>query len=244
MWFKKALFVFFVLISFSSSGKIFRSPYVMFELEDTWVCKDFGVNWVCHNYLDSKSAPAFILTTARMASSSEKLRFDRFEKESDGSFFIRPAKKVYINRHVWIDSFYKDRFYRGILSRYQRTVCCKGIPKFQVLVGFHAFKENYPQYASSFLKAIRSLSLQTSNLKEIMHLFKKKNVQQKQEMNNYIQKILFEETSDLKPPKQENFFYKKNLLLLTFWLSFFLAIFFILYYKKDKKNRLKNQKRK
>ncbi|MCY4321591.1 MAG: hypothetical protein OXC37_04215 [Bdellovibrionaceae bacterium] len=240
-FFRKVCFVFLCLFSFCSSAKIFRSPYVMFEIGDSWTCKNFGsVSWICHHYLSSSSPPAFILTTARLSNSSEKLKFDIFETEVSPSFLIRPAKKVYINRHVWIDSFYKDRFYKNILSRYQRTICCEGISqKFQVLVSFHAFKENYSQYASSFLKSIRSLNLLTSDLKEIMQLFKESNREKKQEMNDYIQNILFQENFT-EPLKKQKKFYQGNFFLLMLFLSFLSVIFLIKKLLKKNSNKKKD----
>ena len=240
-FFKKVCFVFLCLVSFSSSAKIFRSPYVMFEIGEAWICKDFGaVNWICYHYLDSKSPPAFILTTARLATSSEKLNFEIFETEVSPSFLIRPAKKVYINRHVWIDSFYKDRFYKNILSRYQRTLCCEGISqKFQVLVSFHAFKENYSQYASTFLKSIRSLNLLTSDLKEIMQLFKQSNSQKKQEMNDYIQNILFQEKFT-EPIRKEKKFYQGKIFFLIVCLFFIFGAYIIKTGLKKRSNREKD----
>ncbi|MCZ0932760.1 MAG: hypothetical protein OXJ52_06390 [Oligoflexia bacterium] len=212
----------------------------MFEIEDSWTCKSFGVNWVCHHYLDSNSQPAFIFTTARMALPSEQLKLEKLEKNEDSSL-LNPAKKVSINNHVWIDSFYQNRFYKNVLSRFERTVCCDDLPeKFQVLVGFHAFKENYPKYASSFLKAIRSLNLLTSNLEEIKRLLKRQTNQQGQDMNNYIQNILFEnseETASLKEKKSFTGFF-----LLIFCLVCVLGI--IYYRKKRVKKSSKRRKSK
>ena len=211
----------------------------MFEIEDTWTCRAFGVNWVCHHYLAPNSQPAFIFTTARMAEKSEQLEFDKLEKNEDSSLLLNSTKKVAINNHVWIDSFHQNSFYKNVLSRYERTVCCDDLPeKFQVLVGFHAFKDNYPQYASSFLKAIRSLNLLTSNLEEIRRLLKQQTAQQRQDMNNYIQNILFEGSSELAPIKEKKSF--TGILLLLFCL---LGLWGIIYYrKKPVKKALKSSK--
>ena len=228
---KRISLFFFLFFNFSSAGKVFRSPYVMFEIEDSWLCKSFGVNWVCHHYLGPNSPPAFIFTTARMAVKSEKLEFNKFETE-EASLLLSPSRKVSINKHVWIDSFHQNSFYNNVLSRYERTICCENLPeKFQVLVGFHAFKEGYPKYASSFLKSVRSLSLLTSNLEEIRRLLKRQTRRQKKEMNNYIQNLLFNENQELKPIEKESFNFAYGLLFAL--ACGLLGAFY--YYKKGKK---------
>ena len=230
----------FSVFCFSANGKVFRSPYVMFEIEDSWVCKSFRVNWVCHHYLGPNSLPAFIFTTARMADQSEKLEFDKFETE-EVSLLLSPPRKVSINKHIWIDSFHQNSFYNNVLSRYERTICCEDFPeKFQVLVGFHAFKESYPKYADSFLKSVRSLSLLTSNLEEIRRLLKQQTSQQKKEMNDYIRNLLFAENQDLKPIKKESFNFV-NWLLFGLGFGVFWGFF---YYRKGKKKRKRVKKRK
>ena len=211
----------------------------MFEIEEDWTCKAFGVNWLCHHYLASSSQPAFIFTTARLAGKAERLEFDKFEKSEGTSLLLNPSKKVLINNHVWIDSFHQNHFYKNVLSRYERTVCCDDLPeKFQVLVGFHAFRDSYPQYAISFLKAIRSLNLLTSNLEEIRRLLKQQTVKEKQNMNDYIQSILFDSGSDLAPIKEKKSF---PVLLLLFGLLVLGGIFFY-YRKKTVKKALKSSK--
>ena len=238
--FRNSFFLFFCLFSFVSFGKIFRCPYVMFEIEDSWECKSFGVNWVCHHYLNANSPPAFIFTTARMARSSEPLKFEEFEKNETSSSLIKPAKKVSINKHIWIDSFHQNSFYGNTLSHFERTVCCDDMSeKFQVLVGFHAFRKNYSKYVSSFLKAIRSLNLLTENLEEIKRLLKQQTNQQGQDMNNYIQNILFESSEETAPMKKEKSF--TGLLLLFCLVCLFSGI---IYYRKIRvKKGLKRKKR-
>ena len=238
----KPVFLFFLaLFSFTSSAKIFRSPYVMFEIEDSWSCRAFGVNWVCHHYLKPNSKPAFILTTARMAGRSGRLDFEKFEKEEFTASLLQPAKKVSIKNHVWIDSLHQGSFYKAVLSRYERTLCCEDLPsQFQVLVGFHAFKEDYPSYAGSFLKVIKSLSLLTSNVEEIRRLIKKQTARQKKDMDNYIQNILFEHSADSFPIKEDRRF-TKILSLLLFCL---LVVGGLVYYKKrTAKKRRKHGKK-
>ena len=239
---KNSSLLFFCFFSFSSAGKLFRTPYVMFEIEDSWSCKAFGVNWVCHHYLNSNSPPAFIFTTARMTSKSDQLEFDRFEKTESSPSLLGLAKKVSINRHVWIDSFHKDSFYKNVLSRYQRTVCCEDLPeKFQVLVGFHAFTENYPKYSSSFLKVIKSLNLLTEDIEEIRKLLDQQTGQQREDMQNYIQNALFQNSSESSPIKKQTDFSRKLLLIFCLLLSSFVLIFF--YIKGRKKTLLKKRSR-
>ena len=239
----KTVFLFFLaLFSFISSAKIFRSPYVMFEIEDTWSCRAFGVNWICHHYLRPDSKPAFILTTANIAGPSEKLDFDRFEKKETALSLLNPAKKVSIKNHVWIDSLRQDTFHKAVLSRHERTICCEDLPnKFQVLVGFHAFKEDYPSYAGSFLNAIKSLSLLTSNVEEIRRLIKKQTVQQKKDMDNYIQNILFENSAEAFPIKKQRHFTKSLLLLLFCLLVVGGAVYY--YKRRPVKKRQKRRKK-
>ena len=239
-FFKTSLFLFLCFFSFASLGKVFRSPYVMFEIEDSWTCKSFGVNWVCHHYLSSSNKPAFIFTTAQIVSGAEQLEFDQIEKSESSSSLLSSAKKASINGHVWIDSFHQNILYKNVLSRYERTVCCDDLPKkFQILVGFHAFKEDYPKYTISFLKAIRSLNLLTSNVEEIKRLLKQQTAKQKQDMNSYIQNILFENSSESAPIKKEKPALKMTLLVL-FGLIFAGGI--IYYRKKLLKKTLKRRR--
>ena len=216
----------------------------MFELEDSWECKPFGVNWVCHHYLSPNSRPSFIFTTARLSSGSDSLDFNRFEKAESSASLVNPAKKVSINRHVWIDSFHENLLYKEVLSRYQRTVCCEDLPeKFQVLVGLHSFKENYPKYANAFLKVIRSLSLLTDDIEDIRKLLKQQTAKQREDMQNHIQDILFESGAESLPVKKSLGF--SNWTLWTFaFLCFVLAFFYIkLRQKKSLKQRTKNRKK-
>ena len=233
----------FWAFSFPSSGKLFRSPYVMFEIEDSWTCKAFGVNWICHHYLSSQAPPAFIFTTARLSSDSERLDFGRFEKKESSFSLISPAKKVSINKHVWIDSFHRGIFYKNVLSRYQRTICCGDLPeKFQVLVGFHAFEENYPKYASAFLKVIKSLNLLTDDLEEIRKLLKQQTAQQRRDMQNYIQGILFEADSESISTEKEQGL--PRLMLLALGLFLLSVVWLAFYIKRQRKPVSKSSKKK
>ena len=232
-FFKLGLSLFLIFFCFFSSGKLFRTPYVMFEIDDSWVCKSFGVNWVCHHYLNPKNRPAFIFTTARLATTGEKLDFNEVELRETA---LSPARKVSINKHIWIDSFHQNNFYDNVLSRYERTICCKNFPeKFQILVGFHSFKQNYPQYSGVFLKAIRSLSLLTSNLEEIKRLLKDEKFQ-KQEMDNYVQNILFNESFGATPAEKPR---NKAFLFTVCFLLFAVLLFSLFFYKQKRKKRRK-----
>ena len=210
----------------------------MFEIDDSWTCKSFGVNWVCHHYLNEKSRPAFIFTTARLSSSATKtLDFNEFELSETA---LRPAKKVSINNHIWIDSFHQNSFYKNVLSRYERTLCCEDFPeKFQILVGFHSFKKNYPRYTSIFMKAIMSLNLLTSNLEEIKSLLKRQNTD-KQDMNSYVQSILFEKDFESVPEKNSD----KKVFLFMLCALLFVFLFFVRILFKRKRKRKKSSKRK
>ena len=235
---KAVLPLFLAFFCFLSSGKVFRSPYVMFEIGDSWLCKSFGVNWVCHHYLDSKARPAFIFTTARLAAEGEKLDFSEFELNEPA---LNRPRKVSINKHIWIDSFHENSFYENVLSRYERTICCENFPeKFQILIGFHSFKKNYPKYSRAFLKAIRSLRLFTSNLEEIKRLLKQEKTE-RQAMDNYVQNILFEREFESKPAKKPN---KKTVLFVSFFFFLFSLLLGGVFYKqKRKKTSLKKRQK-
>ena len=236
---QKALPVFFILFSCSIYGKEFKTPYVSFDVEYPWTCKSFGVHWVCYHKMGKKSPPALILTTAKMGGQSNHLDFyiQNFKKDAETGRRASHIKKVTVNQHIWVESFYQNSVSKDIRGRFIATVCCDKMPNsFHVLVGFHAHKKNYARYASEFLKSIRSLKL-SKDFEKIKELIGRQTNRQTQDMQGYLQDLLWE-SEESKVMKTGNYLFMFVLLILFF------AVFFVFYFFKKKKVKRKINKRK
>jgi len=66
------LILFFLLSPLFSQAKLFKSSYVSFEVPETWVCKAFEQNWVCHDKYQEKKVEALITLTAKIAGDFDK----------------------------------------------------------------------------------------------------------------------------------------------------------------------------
>ena len=170
---KKTLF-FLVLSLFwalPAQGKLFQNTYVSFEIPDTWECKSFSAEWICHSQHQKGRVEAFITTAAKIAGPVDSLEdyenhlrqpktWSNIRKERITSKKLAEAKQVFINKHPWVDSTHENSEVKSYISRYAGTVCCKdSSQKLGILVVLSAHQKHYSKYSQIFLKAINSLQV-------------------------------------------------------------------------------------
>ena len=240
------LLILFALPSYGN--KIFKAPYVNFKIKKSWTCKSFGVDWVCHHYINKKAKPALALITAKEGLSSDNIDMylSSFSKSSSKEGLdskILYTKKILINHHPWIDSFRKNSISKNVFSRYIVTVCCDNInAKIHILIGFHAHQNNYTKYSDEFLKAIKTLTL-SKNLKQTLSRIRAQTDQHKKEKLSYIQKLFLESDAEKDIHIQTNKKLEDYLLWLILILLFAFTSIYLFYYYKDKKKNRRRQKR-
>lgn len=165
-WF---LSFFIFLFSASVHAKLFKNTYVSFEIPETWECKAFGTDWVCHSKLQEKKVEALITATAKIAGPNdtrnqylaylqqEKTWFNT-KKEEITSKKMTLAKEVFINKFPWVDSIHKNSEIKSYISRYAGTVCCaNSSSKLGILVVLSAHQDHYTKYSGAFVKTVNSL---------------------------------------------------------------------------------------
>jgi len=234
----KVILVFLILFSSPLYGKRFKSSYVTFKVSYDWICKSFGVDWVCHHRLNKGDKPTFMLITAKEGSNSDQVNdyIKIFNEEQAAGLKKIHVKTILVNRHVWVDNFVKNSISDKMFSRYTATVCCNRTKaKIHVLIGFHAHKKSYTKYAREFLRSIKSLQL-TENTEEALKKIKKQTDQQRRDMLSYIEKILMEIDSDENTKRERN---KINFDLLFNVLFFGIILIFmaVLIYSLKRKNK-------
>lgn len=241
--------LFLIFLSPASHGKLFRSSYIEFKIEYDWQCKSFGIDWVCYHYFEKKDRPAFILITAQegLKTDDENLYKSLFNTKPPVSARKIHIKTVLINRKNWIEGFFQNIISKNMFSRYMATVCCKDTSeKIRIVVGFHAYKDNYTKYSNEFLRSIKSLRL-AKDVKKTLKQIKRQNTRQKTAMLTYIQKIL-SETDEAIPYKQRQQTSSSSFpMVLWFVILFAMAIglYYFLYASKkaQRRRRLKRRKR-
>lgn len=204
--------------------KIFLSSYLSFKIQRDWQCQEFGVNWLCWHFTDSKEPPALIVSSAMlvkgMPDSIDGLLFD-WEPYFSVSRLDRLMEKNKFNvyRHDWLGIFFKNRLSSKFFNWSANTVCCRRLEKrFHIFVGFYAEKNHYDLYSSEFLNALNTLSFET-DLKTLILKYKhNQQTKHNQEMMSFLENLLAEPHEDLSfVPKPNNaiFFYLSGFLLLT-----------------------------
>jgi len=236
----KALPVFLILFSFSLYAKRFKAPYVKFDIKYDWTCKSFGVDWVCHHRLHREARPAFMLITAKEGSHSDHtgMYIQVFNRKLTPYSKVH-TRKILVNRHTWLESFYRDSLLGDLFNRYVATICCdKAKVKIHVLIGFHAQRGSYIEYAREFLRAIKSLRL-SGNLEETLEQIRRQSAQQRKDMMAYIKRILLETDTELKSREEYKFLFS----LLFFCIIFicFAALVYFLYRKKGKNRKMRRK---
>ena len=162
------LFGFFLFFS-PVQAKLFQNTYISFDIPETWECKAFGTDWVCHSKFQEKKVEALITSTAKIAGPNDTLdeylaylqqekTWSNANKEQTTSKKITSAKKVFINKFHWVDSIHKNSEVKSYISRYAGTVCCKNSSsQLGILVVLSAHQNHYTKYSGSFVKTINSL---------------------------------------------------------------------------------------
>ena len=150
-------------------AKLFQNTYISFDIPETWECKAFGTDWVCHSKFQEKKVEALITSTAKIAGPNDTLNgylaylqqpktWSNINKEQITSKKMAPAKKVFINKFPWVDSIHKNSEVKSYISRYAGTVCCKNSSsKLGILVVLSAHQDHYTKYSGAFVKTINSL---------------------------------------------------------------------------------------
>ena len=166
---KSALFSLAALLHFASQAKTFENSYISFEIPETWECKAFGTDWVCHSKFQEKKVEALITSTAKIAGANDTLSayqaylqqtktWSNLKKEQITSAKISPARKVFIKKFPWIDSIHKNSEIKSYISRYAGTVCCpESSSKLGILVVLSAHQDHYTKYSGIFIKTVKSL---------------------------------------------------------------------------------------
>ncbi len=241
----KSAFVFLILLSWPLYGeKKFKSSYVSFNIQRKWICKSFGVEWLCHHSLYKGTPTAFMLITARLGGKSDPLSSSGYFFNGAQTVFSHKIrlKNVQVNRHTWTDSFYRISLVDDRRARYASTICCKNMKtKIHISVSFHAHQANYTKYSREFLRAINSLKL-SEKIKEVLEKIKQQTQQHREEMISYIEKILFEDERKKERALKEKSSSKPLLLFVSLALFLLGALAYFLYRKnKPKSGKPKKQ---
>lgn len=157
------------LLPVSVSAEVFENSYISFEIPETWKCKAFGTDWVCHSKFQEKTVEALITSTAKIAGPLDTrqqyvdyLQQPKTWKNTKGeeitSKKMSQAKEVFINKFPWVDSIHQNSEVKSYISRYAGTVCCPdSSSKLGILVVLSAHQDHYTKYSGSFLKTVNSL---------------------------------------------------------------------------------------
>jgi len=158
---------------FQIQAKPFKSSYVSFELPDTWDCKAFEQNWVCHDKYQEKKVEALITVTAKIAGDFDKtenyLNYLQQEKtwvtqtgeEVTSQKMGGEAKYIYPDKFPWVEATHLSSEMKSYISRYVGTVCCENSSsKLGMLLVLSAHQEAWSKYADIFLTAINSLKVE------------------------------------------------------------------------------------
>ncbi len=165
---------FFLLMAFcwTAQGKPFNNSYISFDIPETWACRAFGTDWVCHSKFQDKKVEAIITSTAKVAGPNDTLNeyktylqqektWSNIRKEQITSEKMTPAKVIFINRFQWVDSIHKNSEVKSYISRYVGTVCCQGkSSQLGILVVLSAHQDHYTKYSNIFIKTVNSLKVQ------------------------------------------------------------------------------------
>ena len=251
--FLKLFALIFLFFYHPLQAKTFKNSYVSFEIPETWKCKPFGTNWVCHDKLQEKKVEALITSTAKIAGSldtrEQYLNYLKQEKtwytnkkEQITSKKLTPAQEVFINKYPWVDSVHKNSEVKSYISRYVGTVCCEdSSSKLGILIVLSAHEDHYTKYSPIFIKAINSLKV--LDIEEaIVKVRAHEAMNRSDGMDNYINSLI----NDEEPPIDEESFLglnlsPANLALLVLGLIALTALFLLR--KKRKRSRRKRKSR-
>ena len=164
-------------LSLSAPAKTFQSSYLSFEIPESWKCKSFDTDWVCHSTLSKKQKEAMIILTAKEAGTLDTFaQYNTFLKSPRNNVTKsgKPYKSkivhvntVSINGQPWVDGFHKGSEIPTYYTRYLVTTCCPKNPqKLAILITYSAHEKHYPKYAQQFLKSIKSLRVSKENIQK------------------------------------------------------------------------------
>ena len=217
------------------------TPYLSFYTPKNWPCKSFGPHWICHHRDKQTTQPIMIIISADL----QKKSTIKTVNQLLGNSSLNNAKKLFINKHNWIDSFNRNSFsFQNFSSRYTKTSCCKEFSfAYYVDVGFYAPNNLYFQYLSLFVKSINSFNL-SRNAEAIKTALANQSPKDLQEMNDYIHSILYGENEFEGKAAIPSKGYPKWFYLLSLLGILLLAYGGYLYFFRAKKARRKTKSKK
>ena len=250
------LFSFFVFAPVQA--KFFQNSYISFEIPETWKCKPFGTDWVCHSKLQGKKVEALITSTAKISGPNDTLdqylsylqepkTWYNIKKEQITSTTVLPAKKSFINKYPWIDSIHKNSEIKSYISRYAGTVCCKNSPsQLGILLVLSAHQDHYTKYSSAFVKAINSLRVM--DISKAIPKIRESQASSGsvEKMSTYLEGIFDDEAGNLGEveEKSKTILFGLNSIQLTLFLLIFFAIVVYFIIKKRKRRSLRRRRKK
>lgn len=161
-----------LLIGFSlvSEAKIFRNAYISFELPEGWNCNLEATEWVCRSPDPKMTKEAVIVFTAKEMGPTDNttiyeqtISTARTVMDKTGraipSNVVAKATQTKINDHTWIDGMQKGSEIPNYFTRYLATVK----ERVAILITFSAHADYFARYSSDFFRAVKSLTVITSN---------------------------------------------------------------------------------
>ena len=252
----KNFFVFFVFAFFQLSveAKLWGNSYVSFEIPETWECKSFGTDWVCHTSLKKEKLEALITSTAKLAGPGDSLEqyqaylekektWSNIKEERITSQKLTPTEKVFINNFPWITSTHKNSEIKNYISRYVITVCCENSStKLGILVVLSAHQNHFTKYSSDFIKAVNSLRVtDIQNAVEKIREFHG-DTQSNQALREYMENIFTEDPESLILPSDTQS--KEQPFNPTNWIAPVIIALAVITYLIIKMRRRKQTRRK
>ena len=250
--------LFLTVAPFAGQSKLFKSSYVSFEIPDTWECKAFEQNWVCHDKYQEKKVEALITLTAKIAGEFDKtdnyLAYLKQEKtwvtqtgeEVTSSIMGSEAKYIYPNKFPWVEATHLNSEVKSYISRYVGTVCCEdSSSELGMLLVLSAHQDLWSKYADIFLKAINSLKVLDIE-DAISKVRAAESAKATSQMGAYIDGLLQDDLTAGLDSNDSSFFDDPlNLLALGVGLLALIAFYILKKRKsKTKRRRLKRRRKK
>ena len=252
----KHFFIIFSLLFpfFTTQAKPFQNDYLSFEIPETWTCKPFDQNWVCHDKYQNKKVEALITVTAKIAGDFDTqdnyLKYLQQEKtwtsrsqEQITSKKLGEPKYIYPNKFPWVESTHLNSEIKSYISRYAGTVCCEKRPQqLGILVVLSAHENLWSKYAPIFIKAINSLRVLDIE-KAISKVRAADSKRAGNEMASYIDTLFKEDLEEAGQDSSSPLNSPFNLALLGIGLLALLALFILKKKARAKKRRRKLRRR-
>ena len=251
--------VFLFILCFVSApiqAKLFQNTYVSFEIPETWECKAFGTDWVCHSKLHERKVEALITSTAKIAGPNDTQdqylaylkqpkTWSNIKREQITSKKMGEAKKAFINKFPWINSIHLNSEIKSYISRYAGTVCCKNSSsKLGILVVLSAHQDHYTKYSAEFVKTVNSLRVMDIE-KAISKVRASQASGAGNEMSNYLEGLFDDSQADLGDGSGSKIFGLDPMQLGGIGLAFLAVLaYFIMKKRKGKKTGKRRRSRK